>query len=316
MAKIDGGFAVTTLVNLTKTEDRKKKIKKYKGERISIKKLVSEKTIKKTKKAAYLELLGSNIGTLCAELEKFYLSKKGSKVFDDREDIIEVFCNEKFCRTVCKVCKEMKDSKNGIPEIIVVAISDMFVNGDKMFMEPEICKKYMKVVDMYKGKEIRKLAKKLDLSKDEKPKTQALALILTSFRVKRLNGKISLRRALSFLGLIYDMNDVSEKTVKKILKECYGKDLSYILGIALNEKYIKDNENFSVVTNAILEVIEKMDRDDRNELLKKYAKRRRERNNNVPRRLNLLSINEEDYKNIHKTMNKLMKAGYKKEIFS
>lgn len=315
-------FAVTTAVNLTKKKEGKKKKKHFKAESISTKKLISEKKIKKTKKAEYTELLGANLKGLCEEIRKLYIGKKGSKVFDDRLDLIEVLTNDKFSKCLFKVMKEMKDSKDGIPNEIIMPISDMIVNKDGIFSRgdddddmAEICKRYMKIVDMKKGKEIKKLAKELKLSKDDMPKTTALALILTSFSAKNWT-KNSVNRALSFLDILYGLNDLTEKKVKKAIKACYGKNPAFIIGIALNEKYKKDNENFGIVTNAILSMLEKMDKEDRNEILKKYGKRRREKGCQCSRRLNLLSINEDDYKNIHKSISKFIRNGFKKEIFS
>ena len=116
--------------------------------------------------------------------------------------------------------------------------------------------------------------------------------------------------------IVYGLNDLTEKKVKKAIKACYGKNPAFIIGIALNEKFKKDNENFGIVTNSILSILEKMDKEDRNEILKKYAKRRRDKGCQCSRRLNLLSINEDDYKNINKSVAKLIRNGFNKEVFS
>lgn len=315
-------FAVTTAVNLTKKKEGKKKKKRFKAETIPTKKLVSEKRIKKTKKVEYAELLGANLKGVCEEIRKLYTSKKGSKVFDDRIDLIEVLCNDKFSKCLFKVMKEYKDTKDEIPNEIIMPITDMIVNKDGIFGRgdddgdmTEICKRYMKIVDMKKGKEIKKLAKELKLSKEDMPKTTALALILTSFSAKNWT-KNSVNRALAFLDILYGLNDLTEKKVKKAIKACYGKNPAFIIGIALNEKFKKDNENFGIVTNSILSILENMDKEDRNEILKKYAKRRRDKGCQCSRRLNLLSINEDDYKNINKSVAKLIRNGFKKEVFS
>ena len=76
----------------------------------------------------------------------------------------------------------------------------------------------------------------------------------------------------------------------------------------------EQKEVYSLVTNIVLRFIEKMDNDNRRELLKKYAKYR-ENSINIKRRVNLYNLNDDDYGKILKTVHKLIRHGYRKEIF-
>lgn len=319
MSKVlNSDFAVETLVKLTNNETKgKKKNKKFKGERMGIKKLVSNKHIKKSKKSQLYEDIGQNIERLVKEIEKVYLSKNGqSKVWDYREDLVETLTNEKFAKALCKVCKDFKDTR-GIPSIVLLAVSDMFVHGDKEFLaNKNVSKPYLKLVDAAKKDEIKKLSKKIKVSGDDNAKTVALGFILNSIFIKGLNGKTANERVYTFLKLLYDLDGLTEKQAVKIIKACYNKkSIKFFLTTALTEKPIKDSEEFSIVTNAILSIIEKLDKDDREDVIKGFAKRRRSKNN-IPRRTNLLALNDDDYSSVCKTVRKLIDHGYRKEIFN
>lgn len=315
---LGSNLAISTLVKLTSEKEKKKKGKKFTGQKVPLNKLTG-KLLKKTKKKEYTQMLGSNIQEFIGEVKKLYCAKKGkkSKLFDDKEDLFEILTNKKFCKSLCSVMKEYEDTDMGIPDILLVAIGDMFVEGAEGFSDKEISKPYLKLVDAAKSKQIKKVAKELDLKKEDQPKGKALGLVLTSISVEGMSGKNSIKRINMFLNLLTQIPELDEKKVKEIIKLCYKKkSLKFFLGIALNEKPKKDNENFSIITNGILKILEKMDKEERNDILKAYAKRRKEMDCKCPRRVNLLSINEEDYKGINKSVAKLMRSGYKREIFS
>lgn len=316
MSKIKNSIedSISMTETLIKPKKEKKKLNR-KGRQIPMKELLKPKNIKRAKKGdrqdQFVNDLLVNFPSFEKELKKFYGGADGkSKVFDDREDVVDMFTNKTFAKCLLRVLKEIKETDD-IPYVVLYAIGDMYVNSDKAFAEDEkLSRKYFKVFDHYNNKRIKKLAKKMEI----KP-SRSMTLFLAANTFKGLRQKFAFRRAFAFLGLLYGMEDLTEKKVKLALESCYGKRITFILKAILNEAPKGEkSEVFSLVTNAALNIMNKMDKDDLKELLKEYAKRRKN-NPKAPRRLALLKINEDDYKNIHKTIEKLIRAGFNKEIF-
>jgi hypothetical protein len=301
--------SVSMMSELTKEKKPKKKLI-GKGRRVQMKDMLRFKAIRKYKKDALIEDLIVNFPAFERELKKFYGGENPKHaLLSDREDIVELLTNGKFSKALIKAMKEISET-DYVPAVTLFAVGDMYVNGDEAFSDDEgLIKSYMKVFDKFFGGKIKKLAKAAKISKPD-----ALALLLTSLTFKDVRNKYVFRRSFTFLNLIYGMEELTEKKVKLILEKCYGKRMYMILSAILNESPKKNEENFSIVTNAALSILNKMDREDLKELLKNYAKRRRQ-NGKAPRRISLMDINAEDYRNIHRAIEKLTRTGFAKELF-
>lgn len=299
---------VEMLAELTKPKKQKVK-RERRGRRQDLKKFTKSKYIKKAKKDEYINDLIANFDGIEKEMRRLYSNGK-SKLFDEREDLVELLTNKKFAKYVCKAVKEMNEDKGSeVPYVLLFAVGDMFVNNDEAFVNDEdISKRYMKLFSMFYNDKIKKLSKKMGVTK-----TDALAFYLTSLTFKDVKAKLIYKRTSTFLNLLYNMDDLDAKKVKLALKTCYGKRLGFVISSILGEKP-RQGENFSIVTNAVLEIMEKMDKEELKELLKRYAKRRKQ-NPKSPRRVDLTKIDDVDYKNIHKIIDKLNKTGYNKELF-
>jgi hypothetical protein len=310
MSKFVKSDTVDMVLKLTKQPKREKRsFKGGKGRQIPMKELLKSKRIKKYDKAELVEDIISNLPAFEKELKKTYGGEGGKhRVLEDREDIVDLLTNKKFAKALVKALKEVAETDH-IPYVVFFAIGDMYVNGDEAFAEDEdLVKAYMKAFDKFFSGKIKKLAKKLKVKR-----TDALSLILTSISFKDVKAKFIFKRGFTFLNLLYGMEDLDEKKVKTALDACYGKRKNLILTTILNESP-KKSENFSIVTNAALSILNKMDRDDLKELLKRYAKRRKQ-NPKSSRRIALAEINESDYKNINRVIDKLIKTGWNKELF-
>lgn len=277
--------------------------KNFSGRKTDIKKLVKTKTINKTPKEQYIDLLGSNIDAFQNEIKKFYMGK--SKVFEDRAELVDLFTNKKFAKYLCAAIEEA----NNTPYPIFFVIGDMLVNEDTAFVEDEkLCKRYFKLFNEFEEEKIKKVAKAFGCKK-----SVALGLLLTVTSYKDCRMKFMVKRYLAFLDGLYAIEGLTEKKVIKGLKTCFGKRIQYFLSVALTEKP-QNNETFSIVTNAILAIINKMDTSDAKELLRDYSKKRAKYPNGK-RRLNFFTINQDDYKTIFKVINRLIDTGFNKETF-
>lgn len=291
----------------TKPEKRKKK---RKGHRVDLKKFLKAKTIKNAKKDQYIADLDANLEALEREIRRFYTGKGKSKLFKSQADIVELFTHHKFHKYLCKVLKERaKEKDTEIPYGILFAISEMYVNNVKAFVkDEELSARYMKAFNAFYDSKIKKLAKKMKIQKVE-----ALSLYLCSISFKDVKYRTLFRRLETFFKSLANIDNLDEKKVKIAIKKCYGKRIGFVLSGALFEKP-QSTESFSIITNAILSIMENMDKDDLKDTLKRYAKRRRNEPK-IARRLDLTKIDDEDYKQIHKVISKLEDLGFKHELF-
>lgn len=284
-------------------KNRKGKNKKFSGRKTDLKKLIKSKSINKTPKDQYIDLLGSNMDAFQNEVKKYFMGK--SKLFEDRVDLIDLFTNKKFAKYLCAALEE----SNHVPYPIFFVIGDMLVHEDSAFVEDEkLCKRYFKLFNSFEEDRIKKVAKAFGCKK-----SVALGLLLTVTSYKECRMKHMAKRYLAFLDSMYVIDGLTEKKVIKGLKAVFGKRIQYFLSIALTEKP-QNNEAYGVVTNAILAIINKMDTSDAKDLLKDYSKKRAKYPNNK-RRLNFFTINQDDYKTIFKVINRLIQSGFNKETF-
>lgn len=294
-------------------QKRKKERKKNQKHRkpMDIKTLVKAKTIKRYKKD-YDEVLAASFTNFEKELKK---SLQGnSKVLEDAQDRAELFTNKKFCKALCRVAKEVYEEggKSAYPRFTMFEISELYITNNKLFSEEEkVCEAYVKLFGKCNKKQIKKLASDMKIKKME-----ALALLLSTTSYKDARMKAMIPKFKKFLGLLYDMEDLSEKKVIKAINACFPNKKSQFISFALGERNkSKENKNFNIVTNAVLTILNKMDSDDRKQIIKAYAKSRKNKPN-AGRRLNLYSISEEEYKNVARTVERLIDTGMDKELFA
>ena len=288
-----------------KSERKYKKGKKFSGRQVNLKTLVKSKTINKTDKNEYMDMLGSNIQNLKKEIFKYY-SKGESKIFEDRSDLVDLFTNKKFVKYLCAVLEEIEDT----PYEIFFVVGDMLINEDAALIDEEkICQKYFKLFNNFQGDKIKKIAKAFGCKKSD---ALVLLLIITKFKDARL--KLMAKRYLKFLEQLYQLEELEERKVAKGLKVCFGEKLDEFISVALTEKPDTNNESFNVVTNAILSIINKMDMSDAKSILRDYSKKRAKYPNGK-RRLNFFTINQDEYKTIFKAIDRLLDTGCRKETF-
>lgn len=291
---------------LMKKAKKKRAPQKFQG-KVDLKKILKEKTIRKTNKEMLEAMLRTAYGQFEHELKKYFEGK--SKIIDDKQTLVELFTNKKFAKSLLKVTKEQEKNSG----VVFYAVSELWLTNVKAFVDNDkLLKEYLEVFAKVDKKRIKQIAEILKIKKSE-----ALQIALASATYKGANMKSLRLRFQSFLNELYGVEGLTTKKAIKVIIVCFSGVRNKFLTYALGERTRKnedEKENFKIVTDAILTIINRMDKDDRKDLIKFYAKRR-QNNNNAPRRISLLGL-DEDYHNISKTVSKLIDTGMNKEIFA
>lgn len=301
-----------TKLNYELTKKPKQKSKKSFGNmnntNVDLKKLLKEKTINKTSKETYYNMLYGSFNVFRKELYKFFTDK--SKF--DKEDLVEVFANSKFSKILCNILKDLDQTDNKrAADIIYFTIAEFWLSNIKIFVNDEkLMSRYLQVFAKYEKDKIKKVTKILEV----KDKTLALQLVLSSLSFKQATIKQMKSRYTAFLNMIYNLDELSSKQIEKIIKICFGNRSLGIVSFALCERK-KNTENFDAVTEALLNILNKQDKDKVKETIKRVANRKR-KNPNTSLRVNLLSLDEDEYGKITRTVDKLIDTGMNKQYFS
>lgn len=282
------------------------------GQRVKIKELVKNKNIKKVPKDVYIACLLASMRDFEKEIKKAF--EGNSKVWDDQEEMFELFCNERFAKRIKEAVKQMLDQEY-VSAPIMFVIGSMFVSKFPDFDDEDISKLYSKLVDKCYKKEIEKVTKIIKpymKGKNDKSeiKMAALALVMTSITISAPN-KVIAPRIRTFLSLCrnYLGEDIKVKELSKLIEKLYKKhSLKVFIKTALGEKKTdKNSYGFDIMTDSILKVLNDQDKDDIKELLKEFIKARK-KNNKIPCRTNLLEIDDK-YKKVLSVCEKLEDRG-------
>lgn len=286
-------------------KDKNKKKRTFKG-KVELRFLLKSKTINKTKEETYKDMLSVSLRQFEGELKAYYNGK--SKIIDDRQTLTELLTNKKFSKALCTVLKEQDE----LNKVIFFAIADLYASDNKAFVsDQKLVKRYLKVFSKFNEKKIKKLAKGLDIQKME-----ALHLLIFGHSFKEAKMKIMRRRYQGFLESLYNINDLDVKKATYALNTCFPNRNYQLISYALGERNkttAEGNNNFNVVTTAILKMLEKTNKDDRKDILKAFAKNRG-KNPNYKIRVNLISIDGK-YEGIRQTVKRLTDTGISKELF-
>lgn len=286
-------------------KDKNKKKRTFKG-KVELRFLLKSKTINKTKEETYKDMLSVSLRQFEGELKAYYNGK--SKIIDDRQTLTELLTNKKFSKALCTVLKEQDE----LNKVIFFAIADLYASDNKAFVsDQKLVKRYLKVFSKFNEKKIKKLAKGLDIQKME-----ALHLLIFGHSFKEAKMKIMRRRYQGFLESLYNINDLDAKKATYALNTCFPNRNYQLISYALGERNkttAEGNNNFNVVTTAILKMLEKTNKDDRKDILKAFAKNRG-KNPNYKIRVNLISIDGK-YEGIRQTVKRLTDTGISKELF-
>ena len=298
---------------IEKQNEKKRRKKNQKHRKpVDMKTLLKNKTIRNNKGEKYEDMLAASYTNFEKELRKSF--QGNSKILEDSQDRAELFTNKRFCKAICHVAKDLYEEggKSAYPRFTMFEISELYITNNKLFAEEEkVCEAYVKLFGKCNKKQIKKLSSEMKIKKME-----ALALLLSTTSYKDARMKAMIPKFKKFLGLLYDMEDLTEKKVIKAISACFPNKKSQFISFALSERNkSKENKNFNVVTNAILSILNKMDSDDRKAIIKSYAKNRKAKPNSG-RRINLYSISEEEYKNVARTVERLIDTGMDKELFA
>lgn len=320
---------ITEYMKKRSKKTKEKKHKKSRGKRKHFsyfknpEKLFKGKEIKRLHRNDELEEeLLAGMDCIGEALGKMY-NNKGKL---DKDDVIDALDNKKFFKAFMKALKELVEVDEKIPEGILFMISELYLSKTELESE-EALSKLIKVFTKAKEDEIEAVTKILKKVGYEKKSAKQAALKLSLITQGYKGCRATKTRMYRFLKELYGAFDndqrMNEKSIEKIIKIFYGKNMPYFALMVLEDNDStrrnlttpEQKEVYSIVTNIVLKFIEKkLDNDSRRELIKKYAKYR-ENSINIKRRVNLYNLNDDDYKNILKTVHKLIRRGYRKEIF-
>ena len=318
--------------NIDEFISEQKKIEKRKKNRRGKKAFKSfhvknpENLLKKKKeinKPGYEETFFQAFQPLAKSLVKMFNGKNGNMDF---EDVVDAFSRKKVAKAFLNVCEDYIDNGVKIPEVYTFLISELYLSGGDIKETKEFKKllQFFKDYNEEKIEALEKHLKKLDVPKKER-KSSALLFALLSASFPGYNRQR--QRISKFFKQLYRSfnsgEDIKEKNIKGIIYTCFGKkSMSRISKILLKDKrFVAENlktkeekEVYSIVTTIILDFINKLDDDDRKELLKKYAKDR-EGKLNQKLRVNFYALSDDDYKKILKTISRLNNNGFRRELF-
>lgn len=287
---------------------KKEKAKKHKKHRKfnenDLRRLLKGKTVRKMDKDEYVELLEQALPAICKEIQKLY--NGNSKVLEDRQTAIDLFTNPIFVKRLKKALKS-NDGEVDVEEIFAF-ISDLFNSRNKALQSnEEVIKTYTVMYAEYVGeKKIKKLSKEFKCKK-----IHVLSILLAAQSFNGMKHRDLMNKFRGTLNEIYKIEDLSKKTFINLIREVFPKRRNMVIGYLLGERKGKNNEsNFDVVTEATLSILEKMDIDDRKDILKRYAKAKKKNPKLGGVRL---AEAREEYPRIAKTIERLIDTGFEKE---
>ncbi len=277
--------------------------------------LVKSKNLKKMDIDELIAQLGGNMQELKKQLHKYY-QQGHSKAFEDLDDIADLFTHKKFVKAFTAICKE----DDTIDPLLAFTISELYLK--KVFQdEQKALEKYLKVIAAANEEEIKKIKSALKISK-----VDALLVILIAQTYKGCPRKFVRDRAHQVTNTLYDAiasEDLEIKQIRKALKTIYGRNLNeFLLQALLEYGTNRDNlsssehkEAYDLVTEFVLNELNRMDNDERRQLLKEYTKARRN-NAHKARRVNFINIDGEEYRGIRRTVDRLTRNGISRDLLN
>lgn len=279
---------------------------------IPLKTLLKTKTLKKISFDELVDELDGNMKEFKSNLFK-YFQQGESKLFYDIDDLADVFTNTKFAKALTAICEDEGD----IDPLIIFTISELHLK--KIFQDDEkVLKRYLKVISNAEEDRIKKLRKVLKVSN-----LDALLILLLSQSYKGCPRRYMRDRAYQFLNVLYEAiasEELGMKAVDKAIKIVHGRNMEeFMLTVLLEKAQNRGNlddlekEGFDLVTEWALNVLNKMDNDERRNILKEYTKARRQ-NAHVKRRINFMQIDGEQYRRIKLTVDRLIRNNVSKDL--
>lgn len=302
--------------------------------------LLKDKTIRNMDKDEYVDILLSALPALCREIQNLYNGNDGGGnrdnnrdrdrdrnrdrdghrnnnnrnnsrrcVFEDKQTAVDLFTNPSFVKRLKSALEEDGGATN-VDEIFTF-VGDLFNSRNKALQSDEkVVKAYTVMYAEYVGeKKIKKAAKEFKCKK-----IQILSILLAAQSYESMKHKFITNKFRGTMTEIYKLENLTKKGFLDLIREIFPKRRNMVIGYLLGERKCKLNEeNFDVVSEAVLTILEKMDIDDRKDILKRYAKFKEKNPKTGGSRLSELG---DDYPRTTKTIERLIDTGYDKESLS
>lgn len=296
------------MVQAERTKERKVR-NRVKLNPSQLKKLLKGKTIKNTDKEEYIELLADSLPLLNKELYK--LGAGNSQVFEDVQGAVDILTNPLFVKRLKKAI-DLVEQYDGHAKLDVLFsyISDLYNSRNRAFSEDEeVIGGYTKLFAKYVGeKKIKKLAKQFGCEK-----VTVLSILLAGQAYDGVKAKKLTQKFRGVLNEVYKIKNLDKNMFREIIKLVFPRKRNMLLQYLMSEKPpVKGYEkNYNIVTNAMLSMLEKMDQDDRKDLIKAHAKAKIKNPKLCGYRLSKL----DNYPGTKKTVERLIATGFDKSLF-
>lgn len=274
------------------------------------KKLFDEDEIDDKKKSKLIDMYVEHSDVMRAEIRAYYDNQ--SKIFSDKEDLASVLVMPKFAKAITGA---MKEEEKLYPEFYSV-IGDLFNAQNKALIgDTEVLTMYLKTLAEFKKKEVKTIAKKLGIEKNVALEIILVTMVSDPQNKRALNSRY--RNLINVLAKNEDLEnieDVSNKQLKFLVKTCFGDGLGRFINFALTE-VSKKRQIDTELDEFILKYLEEMKKSELTEMLVGYSKRVK-KNPKIRKRINFLKVDEDDYPKVHAVVKKQINVGRDKNTFS
>lgn len=254
------------------------------------------------------------------EIIEFYIKKNHIQKFNDVfAELYKKMNSKKFVKALKLILKDDEMSLDcGFAVVIAAFIAKTCSNEDA---SAEIMEEYKAIINKLLKKRVKEIKSKTDID----PEVITELLIIAPSRDYISDDKFvgiysqKMLKKLYYMASNKELNIENTKQIKKLFKAIFGKELIDLIAINIllekketlknmNEKQI---EIWNLMTTFALEVIESQKKGHIIELLEYYCRRRfndTKKQNDAARRIQLKSINAEQYPVTSKAVNKMAKS--------
>lgn len=255
-----------------------------------------------------------------SEIIEFYIKKNHLQKFNDVfAELYKKMNSKKFVKALKLILKDDDMTLDcGFAVVIAGFIGKTCSNEDA---SAEIMEEYKAIIDKLLKKRVKEIKSKTDID----PAIITELLIIAPSRDYISDDKYvgiysqKMLKKLYYMASNKEINIDNTKQIKKLFKAIFGKELIDLIAINIllekketlknmNEKQI---EIWNLMTTFALEVIESQKKAHIIELLEYYCRRRfndSKKQNDAARRIQLKSLNAEQYPATSKAVNKMAKS--------
>lgn len=232
----------------------------------------------------------------------------------EREELCEALHDERIAKSIIKVVNEGQDHEVGFPVEFVVVLKDVVDTQRRTVGDDEILQSYEICIGKILKKEIKELCKVTGITSElayellvvaPNPKVVARKNIIGIY-VNKLNRKLYVAEEKNV-----EVID-RQKTIRQIYSYLFGGEDNMgevAISILLERRMGREVAAvgvYSILTVFALDTLEKLDKEELRDYVKRYAERRKNEREG-DRRIRFSAISSEDYPKLTKAIKKVSK---------